>query len=201
MFRVDAGPRDQIDARLRHAEAEHEFLVVRVLHDGAASLPLEQGSQRGDDERAGELALAVIADEQRAEPGQAVDHGDGRQPDAGDAAEQHRLQRDVVQDVRSDLAQELAQLRHAGNRVRRRQAAALPGQRMRDEALCLDRFPALVQPRRDVNFVAGGLRRAGHGQAMREEVPVLGDDIEDAGGSHHIVLPAEAERARHGAAE
>ena len=58
---------------------------------------------------------------------------------------------------------QLAQLRHAGNRVRRRQAAALPGQRMRDEALCLDRFPALVQPRRDVNFVARGLRRAGHG--------------------------------------
>ena len=91
--------------RLRHAEAEHEFLVVRVLHDGAASLPLEQRSQRGDDERAGELALAVIADEERAEPGKTVDHGDGRQPDAGDAAEQHRLQRDVVQDVRSDLAQ------------------------------------------------------------------------------------------------
>ena len=73
---------------------------------------------------------------------------------------------------------------------------------MRDEALRLDRFPALVQPRRDVNFVAGGLRRAGHGQAVREEVPVLGDDIEDAGGSHQTVLPAEGrEGARHGAAE
>ena len=64
---------------------------------------------------------------------------------------------------------------------------------MRDEALGLDRLPALVQPRRDMNFVAGGLRRARHGQAVREEVPVLGDDIEDAGGSHQIVLPAEAQ--------
>ena len=198
--RVDAGPRDQIHASLRHAEAEHESLVVRVLHDSAASLPLEQGFQRGNDERAGELALAMIADEERAEPGEAVDHGDGRKPDAGDAAEQHRLQRDVVQDVRPDLAQELAQLRHAGKAVRRRQAAALPGQRMRDEALGLDRLLALVQPRRDMNFVAGRLRRARHGQAVRQEVPVLGNDIEDAGGSHGIVLPAEPKRARHGAA-
>jgi hypothetical protein len=35
---------------------------------------------------------------------------------------------------------------------------------------------------------------------VREEVPVLGDHIEDAGGSHHIVLPAEAKRGRRGAA-
>ena len=73
MLRVDAGARDQIDACLRHAEAETEFFVVRVLHDGAASLP--QGSQRGGNERAGEFALAVIADEERAEPGEAVDDG------------------------------------------------------------------------------------------------------------------------------
>ena len=98
MLRVDAGAGSA--RRLpRHAEAEHRSLVVRVLHDGAASLPLEQGSQRGATSGRVDFALAVIADEQRAEPGEAVDHGDGRQPDAGDAAEQNRLQRDVVQDV------------------------------------------------------------------------------------------------------
>ena len=140
------------------------------------------------------LALAMIADEERAEPGEAVDHGDGRKPDAGNAAEQHRLQRDVVQDVRPDPAQEPAQLRHAGKAVRRRQAAALPGQRMRDEALGLDRLLALVQPCRDMNFVAGRLRRARHGQAVRQEVPVLGDDIEDAS-SHGRVLPVAVHNA------
>ncbi len=97
-------PWDQIDASLRHAEAEHESPVVRVLHDGAAPRALEQGFQRGDDERTGELALAMIADEERTETGEAVDHGDGRKPEARDAAEQHRFQRDVVQDVRRSIS-------------------------------------------------------------------------------------------------
>jgi hypothetical protein len=31
---------------------------------------------------------------------------------------------------------------------------------------------------------------------VRQEVPVLGDDIEDAGGSHLIVLPGLPKQAR-----
>ena len=33
-----------------------------------------------------------------------------------------------------------------------------------------------------MDLVARVLGGAGHGQAMRQEIPVLGDDVEDAGG-------------------
>ena len=180
--------------RLRHAEAEHESLVVGILHDGADVRSLEQGFERGDHERAGELALAMIADEQRAEPGQAVDHGDRGKPEARDAAEQHGLQRDVVQDVGLERAQQPAQLGNAGEAMRRREAAALPGQSMRGEALLFDGCLALVQPRRDMHLVAGSLGGARHGQAVGKEVPVLGDDVEDAWRGHRSVLPAAAHK-------
>ena len=61
---------------------------------------------------------------------------------------------------------------------------------MRHEAFALDGRLAVLQPGGDMDLVAGLLGGAGHGQAMRQEIPVLGDDIEDAGGHRRGLVSA-----------
>ena len=53
---------------------------------------------------------------------------------------------------------------------------------MRHEAFLLDGGLAVLDAGRDMHLVAGVPRRTGHRQPVRQEVPVLGDDIEQGGG-------------------
>ena len=64
---------------------------------------------------------------------------------------------------------------------------------MRGEAFGLDRRPGAVQPGRDMDLIACILGGACHGQAMGEKIPILGDDVKDAGG-HGRVLPVRAHK-------
>ena len=52
---------------------------------------------------------------------------------------------------------------------------------MRHEAFALDRLPAILDASCDMNLVAGVPCRTSHRQAVRQEVPVFGHDIEQAG--------------------
>ena len=71
-----------------------------------------------------------------------------------------------------------------------RQAAPAPEKCVRHEAFLFDGRPAVLQPCRDMDLVARRLGCAGHGQAMRQEIPVLGDDIEDAAGHRRRFVAA-----------
>ena len=59
-------------------------------------------------------------------------------------------------------------------------AAAHERHRMQHEAFGADRGGAIGHPRRHMDLKAGVARRARHRQAMGQEIPVLGDDIEQA---------------------
>ena len=67
-----------------------------------------------------------------------------------------------------------------GDGAERREPAAHERHRMQHEAFRLDRRRAVDHPRRHMNLEARVARRARHRQAMRQEIPVLGDDIEQA---------------------
>ena len=54
----------------------------------------------------------------------------------------------------------------------------------------LDGRSAVVQTGGDMTVVARRLRRASHGQAMRQEIPVFGNDIEDAAGHRRRLVSA-----------
>ncbi len=60
--------------------------------------------------------------------------------------------------------------------------SAAPGERhvMKREALGADRRRAIGDARRDMDLKAGIAGGARHRQAMRQEIPVLGDDVEQA---------------------
>ena len=55
---------------------------------------------------------------------------------------------------------------------------------MRGEAFGLDRRLAAVQSGRDMDLITGRLGRTRHRQAVGEEIPILGDDVEQAGSGH-----------------
>ena len=153
-----------------------------ILHHGATPPPPQQAGEDKTHGLARQPADARLADEQRAQPRQAVDHRRGRHAEARRGAEQHRLQRNVVLDVGLQLADEAAQRENRRETAERREAAAAPIERMRDEAFPGDGGLAMFDSGRDMHLVARRLGGAGHRQPMRQEIPVLGDDIEDARG-------------------
>ena len=96
----------------------------------------------------------------------------------GKSAEQHGLQRDVVEDVRLLGAIEPGngadRVNGAGNAV----AAAAPGQRVQCEPFRADCFAMPLHPGGDNDLEPGVARRASDRQTVRAEVPVFGYEKE-----------------------
>ena len=164
---VDAGPRNEEDGLGGHAETEHEGAVVRILHHGATPPPPQQAGEDKTHGLARQPADARLADEQRAQPRQAVDHRRGGHAEARRGAEQYRLQRNVVLDVGLQLADETAQRENGRETAERREAAPAPIERMRDEAFPGDGGLAMFDSGRDMHLVARRFGGAGHRQPMR----------------------------------
>src|SRR5262249_44002391 len=118
------------------------------------------------------------------EAGHAIHYSRVGEPEACGGAKQNGLERHIMENVGIELVEKTPELKHRREAAERREAAAAPREGVRGEALLLDDHPALLDPRCDRDVVAGGLRRAGHGQPVRQEVPILCDDVEQAGGGH-----------------
>ena len=179
---VDSRPRNEDDGLGRNPETEHKGAVVGILHDGAAPPPPQQAGKRIAHGFARQPADARLADEERAQPRQAVDHRGVGKAEARRGAEQHRLQRDVMLDLGLQLADEAPERENRRDAAERRETAPAPIERMRDKAFPDDGGFAMLDPGRHMYFKARLLGRAGHRQPMRQEIPVLGDDVEDARG-------------------
>src|SRR5579863_229821 len=63
-------------------------------------------------------------------------------------------------------------------------AAPAPAERMQREALRLDRLAVFAHPRRNRHSEAGIARRPRHRQAVRAEIPILGDEKEQLWRGH-----------------
>src|SRR5271169_6993956 len=74
---------------------------------------------------------------------------------------------------------ETADLTHRRQQAQRREAAAAPAERMQDEPLAVDRGRVAGDSGRDMDLKAGAPRRSRHRQAMRHEIPVFGNEIEN----------------------
>ena len=85
-----------------------------------------------------------------------------------------------MQDVGLKLAKQPPDVEDCREIAAGRQAPPAPAERVRHEAFLFDGFFAVLKPRRDMYFVACGFCRVRHGQAVREEVPVLSDQKEQA---------------------
>ena len=103
---------------------------------------------------------------------------DDRQADAGDGADDRRLHPDVMHEVRLQPLIECADFADDADEVPWMRAAAPPVQRMQLEAVAFDGRAAVHDVCGNVHFIAGAQSGAGHRQAVRQEVPVLGHQID-----------------------
>ncbi len=87
---------------------------------------------------------------------------------------------DVMGEIGLEAAVELAHLAHDPDKVARIEAAAAPGDGMQMKPFGLDGGAMAVNAGCDVHLEAGVAGGARHRQAMGDEVPVLGHEIDDA---------------------
>src|SRR6476660_3235336 len=127
-------------------------------------------------------AYLGFADEESAEASHAIHHRHVGKAEACGRTEQDGFQRNVMENIGIELAEKAPEFEDGGETAERREAPAAPGERVRDEALLLDGRPSLRESRCHMHFVACRLCRTGHGQPVRQEVPILGDYVEKAGG-------------------
>src|SRR5262249_61656872 len=89
-------------------------------------------------------------------------------------------QRDVVGEIGPEAAVELAHLAHDPHKVARIKTATTPGDRVQMKAFGLDGGAMPVDASGDVHLETGVAGRARHRQAMGDEVPVLGYEVDHA---------------------
>ena len=83
-------------------------------------------------------------------------------------------------EVRLDAAIERAHLAHDADQVARIEAAAAPGNGMEMKSFRFDRGAVAIDASRDMHLEAGIAGGARHRQAMGDEIPILGHEIDDA---------------------
>ncbi len=104
--------------------------------------------------------------------GPPADAGKGKTP--GEAAEQYRLQRHVVDDVGPLGPVEPGDRGDRPGGGERAVAAAAPGERAQGETLAADLRAMGANPGGDDDIEPGVARRPRHRQAVRAEIPILG---------------------------
>src|SRR5258705_8367805 len=95
-------------------------------------------------------------------------------------AEDGRLQRDMMDEVGYDRAVNAPQRQDGRDRCGGRKPSAPEAHWMENKALARDGRRAVRHIGRDMYLEARGLRGPRHRQAMRQEEPVLRDDVEQA---------------------
>jgi hypothetical protein len=150
--------------------------VVGVLHQHGVARTIEQSAHQQAHGKAGHPRPQCLRRESKAEPRHGMQFHNG-QADAGERADDRRLYADVMHQVRPEPLIEPADFAENANEIVRPGTAAPPVQRMQLETVAFDRRAAVHHIGRDVDVVTGAQRGAGHRQAMRQEVPVLGHQI------------------------
>src|SRR5262249_59463152 len=99
-------------------------------------------------------------------------------------AEQYRLQRDVVDEVGRLGAVEADDLPQRAQMADEPVAAPPPGERAQRKPLAADLLAMCALPRRDDDLEPGIAGRPRDRQAVRAEIPILGDEKEQLGSGH-----------------
>ena len=122
------------------------------------------------------LAQAAV-DPQMTEPGRRQHEIARAAPPCRKAAEHDHAQRDAVHDVGLLLAHDAGDAEEAAQRLERSETAPLVLQRDHAAAFRGDALAVLPDPGRDRHLEARRTGGARHRQEMRDEKPVLGDEI------------------------
>ena len=86
----------------------------------------------------------------------------------------------MVSEIGPELAVELTNFAHDPKKIARIETATTPGDGMQMKPFRLDCLAVPINAGGNMHLEAGLARRTGHGQSVRNEVPVLGNQIEDA---------------------
>ena len=181
MRRIDPGAADQHQTRPVDPEPGERLAVLRVLHDdaGVAGGMAQSPRQR----RAGQPRRPARGGKPGTEP---VDGGDAGRPSArrgnarrsAAAAEQYRLQRDMMHDIGPLAPIQRGDRRHGAAGADDTVAAPPPAQRLEPKPLGADPVAMRALARGDDDFEPGIARRPRDRQPVRPEIPILGDQIE-----------------------
>jgi hypothetical protein len=85
-----------------------------------------------------------------------------------------------MREIGREAAVERPHLAHDPKEITRIETAAPPGDGMQVKAFRRDRGSVAIDSGRHMDLEAGLARRPCHRQAMRDEIPVLGHEIDDA---------------------
>ena len=184
MRRVHPGAADQHEPRRIDPEPGQRLAVLRVLHDDLAAPTARRSAQPS----AGRIQRPPPLAEPSPEPSPATaemhlrpkaaarESQPHRQP-----AEQHRLQRDMMDDVRPLAAIECGDRGDCAGGADGTVAAPSPRQRRQAKSLAFDPRRVVPHPGRDDDIEPGVARRPRHGQPVRPEIPILGDQEDQPG--------------------
>ncbi len=156
----------------------HRRAVVRVLDQHRRARPPSRWRRKGRKHVAHQPRLERVGGEGEAEAGERRQPL-RRQANAGHRSDDRRPERHLMHEVRRKPPVDGAHLQHGSEEIQRIGAAAPPRQRMQREAFRLDGCAAVDHAGRHMHLVAGLARRPRHRQAVREEIPVFGNEIED----------------------
>ena len=181
MAEIDPRSPDQRDPPPVDPESGEGRAVFRVLHDDPAAVPGGGQAQCCAERRPAQPRAETACRKPGAETHHRVDHGRrrARSPEGKrtrEAAEQHRLQRDVVQNIGAFDPVKPGDRSNRPGRAGESVAAPPPRQRAKRKAFVGDRPAMRAHPCRDHDLEPVVARRPRDRQPVRAEIPILGDE-------------------------
>jgi hypothetical protein len=153
--------------------------VVAVLHQYRRTRMVEQSAHEHSGDGTGDAGLAAVAKKARAKAGGGVETND-RQAKRRQRPDQRCLHGDVMREIWLESAVETANFVDNARQIARIEAAAPPVERMEQKTFGFNRGAMAVDAGGNMHLVSGVARGASHRQAMRDEVPILGDQVDEA---------------------
>jgi hypothetical protein len=173
---LNARARDQEDFFRCNPDSLDRSAIVIVLHQNRMVATVDQGTDEALDHRADQTGFELLRGKNETQTGERVE-ADERKTDGREFTDDRRLQGDVVNDGWRQLALQPAHVADNGKNRQRGGAAALSVQRMQMKIIRRDGGTARDDMGRDMHVISRPLGRQRHRQAMREEIPILGDEI------------------------
>src|SRR5205823_8775092 len=155
--------------------------VIEILHQHGRPRAVEQGSQYQAQDRARDASFRRVVGEQGSKASHRIEASD-RQPNGCQRADDSCWQGDVMGEIGPQITIELAHLAHDPKQITRIKAAAPPSDAMQLKPFGLDCRTMAINASCDVHLEARIACRARHRKPMRDEVPVLGYEIDYAWG-------------------
>ena len=174
---IDPGAGDEEDAIRTDAERGDGGAVVIVLHQHRCAWTVEQETQQAAHNETGGPRFRRFRREGEAQPCKGIQCANW-QAERCERADDGWLQRNVMHKIGLHLAINPPHVADEAQTADGIGAAAPPGQRMQLEAKRLDGCAIGLHTGGHMHLIAGALGGQRHGQPVRAEIPVLGNQIE-----------------------